>query len=56
LELLGRGKTNQEIARKLGSSVPAVTAHGAQIKRKLNLKSANALIRYAVCWLESVTA
>jgi DNA-binding NarL/FixJ family response regulator len=52
LELLGEGKTNLEIARQLRSRGTAVSAHCAQIKRKLNLKSTNALIRYAVCWVE----
>lgn len=53
LEALGKGKTNQEIARQLRLSVPQVIAHGTQIQKKLNLKSANALIRYAVCWVET---
>jgi len=56
LELLGRGLTNQEIARQLGQEVQTVGAHSTQIRRKLNLKSANALIRYAVCWVESAKA
>lgn len=53
LESLGKGKSNQEIARQLRLSVQAVVALCAQIKDKLNLKSANALIRYAVCWVET---
>jgi DNA-binding NarL/FixJ family response regulator len=53
LESLGKGKSNQEIARQLRLSVHAVVLLGAQIARKLNLKSVNALIRYAVCWVES---
>jgi DNA-binding NarL/FixJ family response regulator len=53
LESLGKGKSNQEIARQLRLSVQAVVALCAQIKRKLNLKSVNALIRYAVCWVET---
>jgi DNA-binding NarL/FixJ family response regulator len=52
LELLGEGKTNLEIARQLRSRAGTVSGHCAQIKRKLNLKSTNALIRYAVCWVE----
>src|ERR1039458_8550368 len=52
LELLGEGKTNLEIARQLHFRPGAVSAHCTQIKRKLNLKSTNALIRYAVCWVE----
>jgi len=53
LESLGKGKSNQEIARQLRLSVQAVAALCAQIMRKLNLKSVNALIRYAVCWVET---
>jgi len=52
LELLGEGKTNLEIARQLHFRPGTASAHGTQIKRKLNLKSTNALIRYAVCWVE----
>ena len=52
LELLGEGKTNQEIARQLRSRAGTVSARCKQIQRKLNLKSTNALIRYAVCWVE----
>lgn len=53
LEALGKGKTNQEIARQLRLSVPQVTAQVTQIQKKLNLRSSNALIRYAVCWVET---
>jgi len=52
LELLGQGKTNLEIARQLHFRPGTVSARCTQIKRKLNLKSTNALIRYAVCWVE----
>jgi DNA-binding NarL/FixJ family response regulator len=52
LELLGEGKTNLEIARQLHFRPGTASAHCTQIKRKLNLRSANALIRYAVCWVE----
>jgi len=52
LEWLGHGKTNLEIGRQLHLTTRAVGVHCTQIKRKLNLKSANALIRYAVCWVE----
>jgi DNA-binding NarL/FixJ family response regulator len=45
LQLLGQGKTHSEIARSLQLSVVAVTAYYTQIKRKLNLESANALTR-----------
>jgi DNA-binding NarL/FixJ family response regulator len=53
LECLGQGKTQREIARLLKLSPATVTARCARIKKKLKLKSANELIRYAVCWVES---
>ena len=53
LEMLGRGNSNQEIAHKSGFSVQAVASHCTQIRRKLNLRSAHALIRHAVCWVET---
>ena len=52
LELLGEGKTNLEIARQLHFRPGTASAHCTQIKRKLNLKTTNAFIRYAVCWVE----
>ena len=52
LKLLGEGNTNLEIARQLRLQATTVSARCTQIKRKLELKSTNALIRYAVCWVE----
>jgi DNA-binding NarL/FixJ family response regulator len=52
LELLGRGKNNHEIARQLQFDVQKVITHCAQMRRKLRLKSDNALVRYAVVWVE----
>jgi DNA-binding NarL/FixJ family response regulator len=52
LELLGQGKSTQEISRQVGLSGAEVNAHGRSIRRKLKLKSINALIRYAVSWVE----
>ena len=53
LGLLGRGDSNQEIARHLRSNAREVATHCRQIKKKLHLKSPNALVRYAVCWVEA---
>lgn len=53
LELLGRGKSNQEIGRQLRLKTPEVVGRCAQIKKKLNMKGTNELIRYAVCWVET---
>jgi DNA-binding NarL/FixJ family response regulator len=52
LELLGRGKNSQEIARQLHFDVRKIMAQCAQMRRKLELKSDNALIRFAVFWVE----
>lgn len=52
LELLGRGRTNQQIARQMQLSPGKIVAHCAHIKRGLNLETTNALIHYAVCWVE----
>jgi DNA-binding NarL/FixJ family response regulator len=54
LELLGRGKSHPEIARQLRITVKAVDTRGNQIRKKLKFKTANQLIRYAVCWVEDV--
>jgi DNA-binding NarL/FixJ family response regulator len=53
LELLGRGKNSQEIARQLHFDVRKIIAHCAQMRRKLRLKSNNALVRHAVFWVEN---
>ena len=52
LRLLGWGRSNREIARELRLSPPTVTAHCKALRRKLNLKNLNQLIRYAVCLVE----
>ncbi|HEY2329189.1 MAG TPA: response regulator transcription factor [Verrucomicrobiae bacterium] len=52
LELLGQGKSPGEISGQLGLSGAEVNAQTTGIRRKLKLKSDNALIRYAVCWVE----
>jgi DNA-binding NarL/FixJ family response regulator len=56
LELLGRGQSNEEIAAKLNIGARTVARHTADIKRKLKLKTDNALVRYAVCWIETGAA
>jgi DNA-binding NarL/FixJ family response regulator len=52
LELLGCGKTNREIARHLELEVKQVTEHCTRMRRKLKLKSDNALVCFAVVWRE----
>ena len=53
LELLGQGKSNEEIASQLVLPQEKIDLTCAEVKQKLNLNSDNALIRYAVCWVES---
>lgn len=53
LELLGRGQNNSEIADKLGLKVRDISSRADEIRKKLKLKTDNALIRYAVCWVET---
>lgn len=52
LELLGQGKSAEEISVKAGLSMAEVGTHNDSIRKKLKLKTDNALIRFAVCWVE----
>ena len=52
LEALGQGRSSEEIASQIDLTVREVNAHCDSIRRKLKLKNLNALIRYAVCWVE----
>src|SRR5207247_401439 len=56
LEMLGKGKGYQEIARQLQVPVARVSADCASIQQKLNFETINELIRYAVCWVETGVA
>ena len=51
--LLGEGTSNDEIARRLGIRLSALPRQFAEIQQKLKLTSLNALIRYAVHWLQN---
>jgi DNA-binding NarL/FixJ family response regulator len=53
LELLGRGQTHDEIADRLALKAKDIAGHSGEIRKKLKLKNDNALIRYAVCWVET---
>ena len=53
LEAVGRGKGNREIAQELHLTPRAVSTHLTEIRKKLRLKSADALVRYAVRWVET---
>ena len=52
LELLGLGKSDPEISQNLGLTSTEVSTHCKSIGRKLKLNGLNALIRFAVCWVE----
>jgi len=54
LESLGEGKSDVEIAQCSQVSADEIQAQCAQIQKKLELQSINALIRYAVCWVEDI--
>jgi DNA-binding NarL/FixJ family response regulator len=49
-QLIGKGKTSNEIASQLHISPRTVDVHRSQIKEKLHLKSGTALVHYAVQW------
>ena len=55
-QLIGAGKGTREIADHLHLSVKTIEVHRANIKEKLNVKSATDLIRHAVRWAESQSA
>ena len=52
-QLIGQGKGTRDIADHLHLSVKTVEVHRANIKQKLNLKSATDLVRQAVRWAEA---
>lgn len=52
-QLVGQGKSTRDIAKQLGLSPKTVDVHRANIKEKLGLKDATALVRHAVRWVET---
>jgi DNA-binding NarL/FixJ family response regulator len=48
IELLGRGKSNKEVAMELNISLRTAEMHRASIMIKLELRSVQELMRYAV--------
>jgi len=50
--LLGQGRGTRQIAEQLHLSIKTIETHRANIKQKLNLKSATELVRHAVQWAE----
>lgn len=51
-ELTGKGSSTKEIGKKLHISVKTVESHRTNIKEKLQLDTANELMRHAVRWVE----
>ena len=52
-QLIGQGVGTREIAERLHLSVKTVEVHRINIKAKLDLKTANDFVRYAVRWVEA---
>jgi len=52
-QMIGEGKGTRQIAEHLHLSVKTVEVHRANIKEKLQLKTATDLVRYAVRWTEA---
>ncbi len=51
-ELTGKGLSTKDIGEKLHISVKTVESHRANIKDKLQVDTANELMRHAVKWVE----
>jgi len=52
-EWIGRGLSLEEIGVKLGIGARTVEAHRTNIRKRLRLPDANALLRHAVRWVQS---
>ncbi len=52
-QLIGQGRSTQEIAKQLHLSAKTVEVHRLHIKEKLELKTSSELIRQAVRWVET---
>ncbi|MHC4398342.1 MAG: response regulator transcription factor [Planctomycetota bacterium] len=52
LEMIGRGMTVQEMARRLCLSVSTIETHRQKIKTKLDLKNSTQLNRFAFLWMQ----
>lgn len=53
LRWVGQGMGTRQIAEKLSLSIKTIEAHRENIKRKLHIKRAPELVRYAVQWVQS---
>jgi DNA-binding NarL/FixJ family response regulator len=52
-QLIGQGKSTHDISAQLHLSPKTVDVHRGNIKAKLDLKDATALVRHAVRWVET---
>jgi DNA-binding NarL/FixJ family response regulator len=52
-QMLGQGRTTSEIARGLNIAMRTVVVHCSNIRRKLKVRHAAELMRYAVRWTEN---
>ena len=53
LQLLGQGVSTRDVADRLNLSVKTIESYRANIKRKLDLKNAAELMRFAVDWVRT---
>lgn len=53
LQLLGQGVSTRDVAERLNLSVKTIESYRANIKRKLDLKNAAELMRFAVDWVRT---
>ena len=52
-QLIGQGMGTREVAEKLHLSMKTVSCYRQNIKTKLNLQSANELVRHAIHWAKA---
>lgn len=52
-QMIGRGKGTRDIAELLHLSVKTVEVHRANLKKKLELRTAHDLVHYAIRWMEA---
>jgi DNA-binding NarL/FixJ family response regulator len=52
-ELIGKGKSNNEIAEQLHLAVKTIETYRSRIKDKMNFKNSTALVFHAVKWVEN---
>jgi DNA-binding NarL/FixJ family response regulator len=56
LRLIGQWKGTRQIAGELHLSIKTIEYYREQIKKKLNLKDASELVRFAIYWVQQDTA